>query len=112
MLSVQGNIELATYVERLERTLGPEMFRLAKELLTEAAITDRLTGQAAMIIAEDYYPDRMERTDVIRFLIKTFEHDGYLRQEGGDFVFGNSLLKDYWEKEFSFNFIPSDQRNK
>ncbi|MDM8516753.1 ATP-binding protein [Desulfobacterales bacterium HSG16] len=112
MLAVQGSIELATYVERLERTLGREKFLLARDLLTEAAIADRLTGKAAMIIAEDHYPDHNERTEVIRFLMKTFEHDGYLHQDGRDYVFKNSLLKDYWEKEFSFYFIPSDQRNK
>ncbi len=110
LLAVQGSMDLATYVERLERTLGKEKFRLAKELLSEAAIADRLTGQTAMIIAKDYYPDHHERVDMIRFLLKTFEHDGYLQQDGSDFVFKNNLLKDYWKKEFSFNYIPSSQR--
>ncbi|MCP4753873.1 MAG: ATP-binding protein [Proteobacteria bacterium] len=110
LLAVQGSMELATYVERLERTLGNEKFRLARELLAEAAITGRLTGQAAMILAKDYYSDNHERVDMIRFLLKTFEHDGYLQQDGSDFVFKNNLLKDYWKKEFSFNYIPSNQR--
>ncbi len=110
LLAVQGSIELATYVERLERTLGSEKYNLAKELLSEAAITGKLTGKAAMIITGNYYSNQNEKADAIRFLLKTFEHDGYLHQSGPDYVFKNILLKNYWIKEFSFNFTPANQR--
>lgn len=110
LLAVQGSIELATYVERLERTLGVEKYNFAKELLSEAAITGRLTGKAAMIIADNYCSSQNEKTDAIRFLLKTLEHDGYLHQSGSDYVFKNILLKNYWIKEFSFNYTPSSQR--
>lgn len=112
LLAVQGSIELATYVERLERTLGVEKYNFAKELLSEAAITGRLTGKAAMIISDNYCSNQNEKTDAIRFLLKTFEHDGYLQQSGPDYVFENTLLKNYWIKEFSFNYTPTSQRVK
>ncbi|MGR3218920.1 MAG: hypothetical protein ACUZ8H_03760, partial [Candidatus Anammoxibacter sp.] len=110
LLAVQGSIELATYVERLERTLGSEKYNLAKELLSEAAIIGRLTGKAAMIIAGSYCSNQNEKADAVRFLLKTFEHDGYLQQSGSDYVFKNILLKNYWIKEFSFNYTPASQR--
>ncbi len=112
LLAVQGSIELATYVERLERTLGTEKYNFAKELLSEAAITGKLTGKAAMIIADNYCTTQNDKTDTIRFLLKTFEHDGYLHQSGPDYVFKNMLLKNYWIKEFSFNYTPASQRVK
>jgi len=112
LLAVQGSIELATYVERLERTLGVEKYNFAKELLSEAAITGRLTGKAAMVIADNYYSNQNEKTEAIRFLLKTFEHDGYLHQSGPEYVFKNILLKNYWIKEFSFNYTPTSQRVK
>jgi len=112
LLAVQGSIELATYVERLERILGQKKFRVARDLLSEAAIVGMLTGKAAVIIAKDYYTDHHERTEIIRFLLKTFVHDGYLHPKGSDYVFINNLLRDYWKKEFSFSYIPSSQRDQ
>jgi len=102
MLAVEGSMVLATYIERLERTLGKKKFRLAKDLLTEAAVTDGLAGGTAMLIAEQYYDKRYKCIDVIRFLLKTFEHDGYLIQKENIYLFENNLLKDHWKKEFSF----------
>jgi hypothetical protein len=81
LLAVQGSLELATYVERLERTLGKKKFHIARDLLSEAAILGRLTGQAAMAIASNYYSDRQEQVETLRFILKTFEHDGYLQQK-------------------------------
>ena len=107
LLAVQGSIELATYVERLERTLGREKFSLARDLLSEAANIGRLAGSAALIIASRYYSGRQEQIETIRFLLKMFEHDGYLQQKDSDYVFSNHLLRDYWKKEFGFSFIPA-----
>jgi chlorite dismutase len=50
MLSTRGHAELSTYEERLKTVLSAEMLPLALELLIEAAVTGKLTADAAMIL--------------------------------------------------------------
>lgn len=56
MLSTRGNAELSTYEERLRMVLSSETLPLALELLTEAAVTGKLTPEAAKILSRDFLP--------------------------------------------------------
>jgi hypothetical protein len=105
MLSVHGHAELSHLEERLKMVLGPELHPLALALLTEAAVTGKLTTEAATALArrelELENPDASE----IRKLLEILEHDGYLRREGTHgYRFVSKLLEDWWRARFSFGY--------
>ncbi len=51
MLSTRGHAELSTYEERLKIVLNDEILPLALDLLIEAAVTGKLTSDAAMVLS-------------------------------------------------------------
>lgn len=110
MLSVHGHVDLATYEDRLKRVVPPETLRIALELLTEAAIVGRLSPQAARLIVEAHAPEGRESGATLRFLLGVFDHDGYLRRSGADYVFVSLLLRDWWRNRFGFGYEPALQR--
>lgn len=110
MLSPHGHVDLATYEDRLKRVIPPETLRAALELLTEAAVAGRLSSTAAMAILAAQGFDRAQATDILRFLLGVFEHDGYLKLSGDEFFFVSHLLRDWWRNRFGFGYVPADRR--
>lgn len=112
MLSARGHAELSQLEERLKMVLGPELHPLTLDLLTEAAVSARLTPEAADALCQEYLPSDDRRADSLREILGILEHDGYLRKEGDRaYVFVSKLLKDWWKARFSFTFTPvSDRR--
>jgi hypothetical protein len=108
MLSVHGHMELATYENRLDRVVSQELRGVALELLTEAAMTGRLTPKAALVILENHGKTGAEARESLRFLLGVFGHDGYLRGAGDVFVFDSNLLRDWWRHRFGFGYTPVD----
>ena len=108
MLSVHGHMELATYENRLDRVVSQELRGVALELLTEAAMTGRLTPRAALAILENHGRTGPEARESLRFLLGVFDHDGYLRASGDAFVFVSNLLRDWWRHRFGFGYTPVD----
>lgn len=108
MLSVHGHMELATYENRLDRVVHQELRAAALEMLTEAAITGRLTPKAGLMILESHGRTGTEARESLRFLLGVFAHDGYLRASGEAYVFVSNLLKDWWRHRFGFGFTPVD----
>jgi len=115
MLSIHGHVDLATYEDRLKRVVRPELVAAALELLTEAAVSRRLTPQAAITIVKSHVgKDHVGRdTDSVvelRFLLGIFTHDGYLKMVGNNSVFVSHLLRDWRKRRFSFGYIRLDKR--
>lgn len=110
MLSARGHAELSTYEERLKSVLSTEMLPLALELLTEAAVTEKLTAEAAMILSRDFVVNDKDIKDVVREIMGILEHDGYLVKKGNEHVFVSKLVRDWWKARFGFQYIPAAKR--
>lgn len=110
MLGVRGHAELTHYEERLEMVLGKEMFTLAVDMLTEAAVTGCLTKEAMAALRKEY---TLEETDIVeaqKEVIWVLEHDGYLIQSKEGYVFVSKLLRDWWRSRLGSGFIPVLER--
>lgn len=110
MLSIQGHAELSHMEERLKMAFGLEVYPLALEILTEAAVTGYLDAKAALTICKDYVFEGLTSREVLRDILEIFQHDGYLRQKGEEFVFVSNLLKDWWKRRFGFGYLPVSER--
>ena len=112
MLSTRGHAELSTYEERLKVVLGENTLPLALELLTEAAVTGKLTTLAANILLNDFLPEKKYTQDTLREILSILEHDGYLMKKESDYVFISKLVSDWWKRRFEFLFTPASKREK
>lgn len=110
MLSVHGHVDLATYEERLTRVVPPETLRAALELLTEAAVVGQLTPVSGLGIVTGHGFHGTEAAATLRFLLGVFDHDGYLKRAGENYVFASHLLRDWWRNRFGFGYVPTGQR--
>jgi len=110
MLSVRGHAELTHYEDRLKLVLGEEIFTLAIEMLTEAAVSGNLSAEAYYSLQKDYAFAKRTTKEVQEEIIRVLEHDGYLKQVDGAYVFISRLLKDWWKARHGFGFTPVGQR--
>ena len=110
MLSIRGHAELTHYEERLEMVLGKEVFALALDMLTEAAVTGRLTKEACLALQKEYEFEGRDFAEVQREVLWVLEHDGYLRAGSDGYVFVSPLLRDWWKARYGFAFTPVLQR--
>lgn len=106
MLSTRGHAELSHLEERLRMVLGPRRLPVALDLLTEAAVADKLTAERAMELATEAVGSgdaEGERPgDLLRELLGIFEHDGYLERKDDGYVFVSNLVRDWWKARFGF----------
>ncbi len=54
MLGIRGHAELTHYEDRLKLVLGPELFTLALEMLTETAVKGCLTRESLSALQKGY----------------------------------------------------------
>ncbi|MCP4680149.1 MAG: ATP-binding protein [Deltaproteobacteria bacterium] len=110
MLSTRGHAELTHYEERLTMVLGPDLFSLALELLTEAAVTGQLSGEAVLALHEAYSEEIEDVARAVNDVLAVLEHDGYLTLEAGGYSFVSRLLRDWWKARHGFAFTPVLER--
>jgi len=106
MLSVRGHAELTHYEERLEMVLGKELFTLAVDMLTEAAVTGCLTKEAIAALQNEYTLEEADIVEAQKEVIWVLEHDGYIQQSKNGYVFVSRLLRDWWRFRLGSGFIP------
>ena len=114
MLSVRGQADLDHYESRLKLVLGPDGYRVALSLLTEAAVNDGVLQRGAIDRYSEHFrvramPDHpVPIDDVLRVL----EHDGYLEPLGDDeYRFVSGLLEDWWLARHGRHFVPIARRS-
>ena len=114
MLSVRGQADLDHYESRLKLVLGPDGYRAALPLLTEAAVNGGVLGRVALALYREHFrawavPDHpVPIDDVLRVL----EHDGYLEPWGdGEYRFVSGLLEDWWLARHGRHFVPVARRS-
>jgi len=111
---LRGIEDLDHYESRLKLVLGPDGYRAALALLTEAAVNGGVLQRAALALYREHFPGwavaahRVPIDDVLRVL----EHDGYLEPwEDGDYRFVSGLLEDWWRARHGLHFVPIERRS-
>ena len=113
MLSIRGQADLDHYESRLKLVLGPDGYRAALSLLTEAAVNGGVLHRAAI----DRYSERFRAWTVadhpvpIDDVLRVLEHDGYLEPRGDDYRFVSGLLEDWWRARHGRHFVPVARRS-
>ena len=111
LLSVRGQIDLDHYETRLRMVIGTDVYLLALELLTEAAVnggvlTDETVGfyrnQAHAVFTVDNIT-----IDAVLYLL---EHDGYFERRADGYGFVSGLLEDWWRARHGHYFTPITKR--
>jgi uncharacterized protein len=109
MLSAKGHAELMHYEERLKMVLPEETISLAFEMLTEAAVVGKLTNTALVAFGESYALKNNSNEEIMN-IIWVLQHDGYLMDKNGNYVFVSKLLRDWWKARNEKFYIPIGQR--
>ena len=114
MLSTRGQADLDHYESRLKLVLGPDSYRAALALLTEAAVNGGVLQPAVM----DLYREQLRVWAVsdhpvpIDDVLRVLEHDGYLEPWGDDeYRFVSGLLQDWWLARHGRHFVPVARRS-
>ncbi len=112
LLSVRGRAELSHLEERLKLVMAEELYLMALDLLTEAAVVGILSQEAAQIIAQEHasLDGALRPKDAMREILSVLEHDGYLQPSEIGYGFVSKLVKDWWQARYGFNFIPAARR--
>ena len=84
MLSIRGQVHMEHYEGRLRLVLGATEYRLALELLTEAAVNAGHLSDVSVNQYRDLYSIVTETEDElanIEDVLRLLEHDGYIARE-------------------------------
>ena len=132
MLGIRGQTDLPHYENRLRMVLGVDGYRVALEMLTEAANNrGRLPGDAIRRYGESLADEARVRREVRRGLdrevlqreslageamadpplvedvLHVLEHDGYLARQGDGYRFVSGLLEDWWRVRYGLSGASS-----
>ena len=112
MLGVRGQADLDHYENRLKLVLGPEGYRDALDLLTEAAVNGGVLTSDAIARYSAYFQARAAADPApMDGVLRVFEHDGYLAPQGNDYRFVSGLLEDWWCARHGRHFVPIARRS-
>ena len=111
LLSVRGQIDLEHYEQRLRSMLGRNLYRVALDVLTEAAVNDGyLTNPAARLHREALESQNADQQSQFVDVVYALEHDGYIERHGNDYRFVSGLLEDWWRSRHGQYFTPIAER--
>jgi hypothetical protein len=110
MLGIRGHAELTHYEERLKIVLGPELYTLALEILTESATAGCLTRESLTALQKGYQFKERSATEIADEILRVLEHDGYIKAGEGGYIFESQLLKDWWVKRYGHFYVPVMER--
>ena len=114
MLGARGQMDLDHYETRLKSTLANRGYRMALDLLTEAAVGGGFLPDDAVGLYREYFEARNAeaKRDVIAVeeVLRQLEHDGYLERRDEGFRFVSGLLEDWWNARHGRYFVPIARR--
>ena len=111
MLGSRGQASLDHYEGRLKMVLGTDLYRIALDLLSEAAVHDgRLSDDAVVRYREHFRAPDEPDGHPIETVLNVLEHDGYLERVADGYAFLSGLLQDWWRLRHGGYFIPIDRR--
>jgi hypothetical protein len=109
----QYHPSLNHWEERLEFVLGASRSTLGFELLSEAAVTGKITKESAWSLAKRHFPGKAECRSALREILDVFLQDGYLRREKtAEYVFVSNYIRDWWSQRNRDFYIPIERREE
>ena len=110
MLGARGQMDLDHYETRLKFTLGSLGYRMALDLLTEAAVDGGILRDAAVGLYREYFEAQNAEAHgnaiAVEEVLRQLEHDGYLERMDESFRFVSGLLEDWWRARHGLYFAP------
>ena len=113
MLSIRGQVHMEHYEGRLRLVLGTTEYRLALELLTEAAVNTGHLTDVSVNQYRDLYSTVTDTEDElanIEDVLRLLEHDGYLAREDAGYRYLSGMLEDWWLARHGRYFVPIQNR--
>jgi hypothetical protein len=110
MLGLRGHAELTHYEDRLKLVLGPKIFPLALEILTEIAVTGSLGRKALVALQNGYEFEGVSTQSAQEEILRVLEHDGYIKAGASGYMFESKLLQDWWKKRYGLFYVPVLER--
>ena len=111
MLGPRGQIDLDHYESRLKTVLGTGLYRIALELLTEAAVGGGTLPRTAVELYRRRFPPEDDGDPrPVESVLNVLEHDGYLARRDRGYRFVSGLLEDWWRARHGRYFVPIDRR--
>jgi hypothetical protein len=109
MTGPRGTSELNHYEERLRMIFDDKRYQVVKRMLTQTAVTGSLNVEDAKEACAQLLPDE-NSDDLLLDLLYTLEHDGYIKQKDGGYVFVSHLVRDWWKNRFGVTYQPARER--
>ena len=97
MLAVRGQIDMDHYEERLKLVLGTDGYRVALELLAQAASEGPLSPASIETYKSKLDISQDAGAAHIPFVLNVLVHDGYFIRWGDELRFASGLLED-WQR--------------
>ena len=110
LLGPSGQNDLVHYETRLSEALEDEHYRIAMEILAEAATQDWFTPSARRGLERLYARVDPSASRHITDILDVLVHDGYLEHGEDGFRFPSRLLKDWWSARFRDHHMPIEKR--
>ena len=110
LLGPSGQNDLVHYETRLEEALEDENYRIAMEILAEAATQDQFTPGARRCLERLYARVVDDAPGRIADTLEILMHDGYLESGDVGHRFPSRLLKDWWSARFRDHHNPLESR--
>lgn len=96
---------------RLVTVLGEgDSLRLARDLLTQAAVAEPLTTGDGAVLAADLIESADQRPPILREALEILEHDAYLQRHPDGWRFRSRLVADWWRQGNELGFVPAAER--
>lgn len=112
LLGPSGQNDLVHYETRLKDAMGDEGYRIAMEILAEAALEGNFTSHKENILAELYAELDENILPQIRDVLEILLHDGYLEKSDDSYFFSSHLLKDWWTARFRSHHVALQKRKR
>ena len=110
LLGPSGQNDLVHYETRLKDALDGDTYRIALEILAEAATQDVFTGHARSCLERRYARVIEAPHRHIAEALDVLMHDGYLEAGDDGHRFPFRLLKDWWAARFRDHHTPLASR--
>ena len=110
LLGPPGQNDLVHYETRLKEGLDDDSYRIAMEILAEAATQEIFTPTARRCLEKLYAWVLDDASGRIGDVIDILVQDGYLETVDHGYRFPSRLLKDWWSARFRDHHTPLLQR--
>lgn len=112
MLGSAGQIDLDHYEQRLKEVLGNDGYRVALEILTDAAVHDGLLSDDSLERYRAHFaaPPDSDPAGGVSDAMEVLRHDGYLARTDGGHRFVSGWLEDWWRARHGDGFVPAWER--